>query len=329
MALALGLAAPALADGFDFERGTLDDALAVARSHGSMVLAEVDGAWCKPCAARRTEIDDTGDGAQSTPALVAWRIDIDAPDEPGEMARLAKRLNILVTPTTLLLRPDGSELGRIEGYHDKAAFLAELSAIRSGEDSLAWLSERLAASREHTERTRLNLELSHLRLARGDPGALSVIERTITEDPGPKGSAAQEALYFLASYLSRQRHDDGAAMHVWRELAMRFPAGEYATTAAWWYAGSLHRKHKDALAVTFLEGRARRARSAQALDVLVSFAEKSGAGRQAGVRLLHEIENRPHPDLEDTLLASLGARLDKVGARTPSPARDVEEGAAR
>jgi thiol-disulfide isomerase/thioredoxin len=109
---------PAL--GEPFVTSTLEQALAAAGQQGKVVFVDFGATWCGPCKRlAATTLVDTKVRDWLREHTVPLRIDID------EAKDLAAEFHIDSVPTMLFLRPDRSELGRITGYRDADALLAE------------------------------------------------------------------------------------------------------------------------------------------------------------------------------------------------------------
>lgn len=278
-------ATPSVANGITWADGSFDDVMKRAKAEKKLVFVEVWATWCAPCKKQAAEVLDTDDGAALTKGMLAWRVDF---DEPAQRP-LMERWNVLSLPTILVLRPDGSEVDRIEGYDTKDAFLVEARAIAKGTDPLPSLEKKLAKAPNDAA---LTLEVAHRKLVRGDAEGARMLEKLAVDD---NGEPAQDALFLLGRYHSRVKRDFAVAKHVWRELYTRFPAGKYANTAAWWYAGALFETKDAPVALAFLEKRARTAASngggafdAKALEALVDFAIERKTGADVAKRVVDD-----------------------------------------
>lgn len=305
--------APASVAGVSFTSGSLDDALGRAKARRSLVLVEVFATWCGPCKRQAAEVFHAPAGGELFRDLVAWRVDFDDP----AMRPLMERWNILSLPTVLVLRPDGSEVDRIEGYETREAFLAEAARLKKGQDSLPTLEKKLITAADDAERLRLTVEVGHKKLVRGDPAGARLLEGVIIADRGGRAGAAEEALFLLGRYHSRVKRDHATARHIWRELLTRFPSGRYAGTAAWWYAGALHELGDDTLALAVLERRAREKTldaedALSRLDALVSFAVEKGVGKELAGIVLDDAEKSGA--IPAVAVADLRARLKAASA---------------
>lgn len=271
-------ATPAFAGGVTWSEGSFDDVIQRAKAEKKLVFVEVWATWCSPCKKQAAEVFDTDDGAALMKNMIAWRVDF---DEPAQRP-LMERWNVLSLPTILVVRPDGTEVDRIEGYDTKDAFLVEARTIAKGTDPLPALEKKLAKAPSDAQ---LTLEVAHRKLVRGDAEGARMLEKLVVDDTG---EPAQEALFLLGRYHSRVKRDFAVAKHVWRELYTRFPSGKYANTAAWWYAGALFETKDTAMALAFLEKRARTAFDAKALEALVDFAIERKTGNDTAKRVLDD-----------------------------------------
>ena len=89
---------------------------------GSRVtLVQFSSAFCTPCRATRALLENVVEGLNDV-----VHIDIDAEDHLA----LVRQLNILSTPTTLIVNSSGQEVGRAVGAPKREQVLNALSAIR-------------------------------------------------------------------------------------------------------------------------------------------------------------------------------------------------------
>jgi thiol-disulfide isomerase/thioredoxin len=282
-------AGAASAKGVVFLEGSFEEALATARKAKKNIMVDVYATWCGPCKKQKAEVFETDDGLALTQSLVTWRVDFDAP----ATRKLMERWNVLSLPTILFLRPDGTEIDRIEGYDDKKSFLAEAERRAGGLDPLPELEKRMKAAKTEKDRLPLLVQVSHRRLVRGDARGFSGLEAATIEDHDGKLGAAEDALFLMGRYLSRVQRDFDRGRHVWRELYHRFPEGKYAATAAWWYAGAVHELGHDELAFAIFERRARaRPKDPLGLDLYLSFADSKKVGKKRALALFDELKSK-------------------------------------
>ncbi len=84
-------------------------------------LVQFSSAFCTPCRATRALLENVVEGLSDV-----VHIDIDAEDH----LELVRELNILSTPTTLILDSRGHEVGRAVGAPKREQVLNALAAIR-------------------------------------------------------------------------------------------------------------------------------------------------------------------------------------------------------
>lgn len=83
-------------------------------------LLQFSSAFCAPCRATRRIL---GDIAEVVPGVAHVEVDAEMHLE------LVRRLEVVVTPTTLILGPDGQEVTRAAGAPRKEQVLGALAAI--------------------------------------------------------------------------------------------------------------------------------------------------------------------------------------------------------
>ena len=224
--VAAWLASPAHA-GVTWQQGPLSEVKQLAKQ-GKRVLVKFTASWCSVCKILDQEFLRTDAAGRITQDMVAVQVDFDAP----ENRPLVEHYVILGLPTTIVLKPDGQEAGRIMGFDGAAAFGRSLEDLKQGEVALSSL--QAAVNKHPSDPSALRL-LGQALLERGDkPRGEALLERVTWLSP--RSDAAAQALFVLGRYHHRVRKDPRQARHVWRELASRFPTSIYAPGAWWWYA---------------------------------------------------------------------------------------------
>jgi len=251
-ALWIGLRpAPAQAEGIEWSNATLDEALARADAQGGRVFIKFDAEWCTYCRHLEEEVLSSPDGAALTENMVSLRLDFDAP----ENRPLVERFVILGLPTVLVLTPEGTQVGRVQGYHGREAWLEEARAAVNAEDPIPSLRARLA---ETPDDPALARELGEALLVRGYPDeGETLLERVTFMEGTDAADPAADALFLLGRYHHRVRQNPAVARHYWRELANRFPASDYRAGAFWWFARAEHELGRGAQGLAVLEYNAR------------------------------------------------------------------------
>jgi thiol-disulfide isomerase/thioredoxin len=150
--VAAAATAAARADDGPFRPLTFDQTRKAAAEGGDrFVLVDFFTTWSAPC----KKFDETTwkDGeVLDWLARQAIGIKVDAEKD----AALAARYRINVYPTVLLLRPDGTEIGRLVGYRDAATFLDDARDALAGNDVLARVRRNLKKSGATTPSLRVD-----------------------------------------------------------------------------------------------------------------------------------------------------------------------------
>lgn len=236
------------AAGIDWDKRRLGDVLADKAGGANELLVKIDATWCPGCRKLDEELLSKGPGVEIGKTRRAVKVDFD--DQANRP--IIEKYAILGLPTVLLLRPDGSEIGRIMGYESAANWLEKLGKLDAAADALPGLEARFAKDADDPG---LVLKLGKLLLNRGlRQRAIAMLERMSWL---PKASDAQQAesLFLLGRYFHRVRRQPNVARHVWRELATRFPKSAWAGGAWWWYARAQAELGRHDLGVRALQSR--------------------------------------------------------------------------
>lgn len=113
-------------DGIVFATGSLNDALAQAKTEGKMLFVDCYTSWCGPCKmlAKQT-FPDKAVGNFFNPRFVSMQIDM----EKGEGVELAKRWGVDAYPTMVILDADGNVKGRIVGFLRPQQLIDEMNKV--------------------------------------------------------------------------------------------------------------------------------------------------------------------------------------------------------
>ena len=109
-------------------------AVALARSTGKPILYDFTAEWCDPCHVLDAEVfgDDVA-ARQINERFIPVRI-TDRQQEDGrnspEVAALEKQYSVRGFPTVVFVAPNGSEVGRMEGYKGREELLRIMERIR-------------------------------------------------------------------------------------------------------------------------------------------------------------------------------------------------------
>jgi len=202
--------------------------MAAAKKANKRLVVKFTAAWCSVCKVLKKAVLDTADGRRLTKDMLAVQVDFDAPQN----RKYVEKYVVLGLPTTVVLKADGREAGRIMGFEGKASWVKALSELQKGEVSLASLEKQHAKFPDDPSSMRL---LGQALLQRGAPARGQALLERVTW-LAPDSDAAAQALFVLGRYFHRVKEDPETARHIWRELASRFPQSDWAPGAWWWYA---------------------------------------------------------------------------------------------
>lgn len=227
VASSAGAPSPAQGLGVQWRSMSVDAALAEARASEQRVFVKFDAEWCTYCEHLEDEVLSTAEGGRLTEQLVPVRVDFD--DEANRP--MIERYVVLGLPTVLVLTPDGTQVGRIQGYHGRQEWVDEFEHARTAVDPVPALRDALQTSPGDAEAT---LRLGEALLVRGSPTEGQALLERVTWMNADEQAA--KALFILGRYHHRVRREPEIARHLWRELAARYPDNDWAGGAWWWYA---------------------------------------------------------------------------------------------
>ncbi|PKN57773.1 MAG: hypothetical protein CVU56_09245 [Deltaproteobacteria bacterium HGW-Deltaproteobacteria-14] len=225
----------------------LDAALAAVGPDG-ILLVDVGASWCAPCHQLTREVLDTPAGAALTaPGDAGLSVDFDSP--AGQA--IAKRLAVISLPTTLVLDAHGGEVGRVEGYPGRDAWLEAVADARAGRIGLDALAARAAADPKDLDAT---IDLAWARLVRAaDPAAapasIAALERVIRSG----GAAGARAGRVLGRWYLRVQGDAPRAVKHFAGLVRRFRETPYAAGFRYWLAAAHHAARDDRAALAVFD----------------------------------------------------------------------------
>ncbi len=114
-----------------FRDFAFDAALKEAAKEKKVVFIDFFTTWCGPCKLLdRTTWQDAGVAALLKEKTIPLKIDAE------KESALAERFKLDGYPTLLLVRPDGTELGRMLGYMDAAKFTTEFRQALAGKTAV-------------------------------------------------------------------------------------------------------------------------------------------------------------------------------------------------
>jgi thiol-disulfide isomerase/thioredoxin len=184
LALATLLPAPARAaeTAVPFRTLAFDAACAAATAEGKLVFIDFYTTWCEPCKRLDTQTwTDAGVGKLIGEKAVALKIDAEKATD------LAKRYKINLYPTLLVLKADGNEVDRIEGFREPPAFTTAFTKIlvmaQTGKTGLEQAKEEVANADADEAQPRFDLAR---KLVKAGQSAEALKELTWCWDEGKK-----------------------------------------------------------------------------------------------------------------------------------------------
>ena len=141
MAVALVLAGvPAAAGDFKwYEQPSFDEVLEKAGTQDKYVLIDFYTVWCGPC----KKMDEETYSASEVVTFLNGLIPVKYDSEKGVGIEVSKKFRVNAWPTTVLLGPDGKEIGRHIGYLDAEDFLQLMGDFRKGIGTIAYYEKKL------------------------------------------------------------------------------------------------------------------------------------------------------------------------------------------
>lgn len=138
IALFLLFATTAIAGDKGFHDITFDKALKRAGKEDKIVFVDFYATWCGPCKILdKTTLADQKVVKWLTENTIALKIDVD------KNRSLAMKYGVNSFPTLLFVKPDGTDLGRLQGVVPVEYFLSEATGVRSGKDPITRAREKL------------------------------------------------------------------------------------------------------------------------------------------------------------------------------------------
>lgn len=123
---------PLLAFAAAHEAPTVDAALAEAQREHVPVFVDFQAQWCYSCYFMATHVLNGPQWEKLGKRMHAIEVDADSPDGAAWMKKLA----VKALPSYVVLKPDGSELGRITAEQPRDKFYPTLERILAGGESL-------------------------------------------------------------------------------------------------------------------------------------------------------------------------------------------------
>lgn len=187
--LFLALAAsPAQAAGTWLKK--VDEAQKAAKQKDQLIFVDLFAQWCGWCHRFEREIVPSEVFQNATKNMVLLRVDT---EDRGEGSALSQRYNVRKLPTFLVLTPEMTIAGVIEGYAPAPQFVKRLQGeIAKYEDFRKQASD--SAKKTPEERLRIAREM----VGRQEFAEAQKKLRALASESGVSATARQEALYLTA-----------------------------------------------------------------------------------------------------------------------------------
>jgi hypothetical protein len=217
-AVAAGAAAPAGAGGVQWRDITLQQALAEAREKNLMVMVDVWDSHCAACGQLDADVFQTPDGVTLADDHIPIKIQTTV--EAGR--QFMQLYPVTGLPAVIFLKPDGTELDRVEGYFgQRNVFLDAARPLSNGIDPLERMEKRLQARPDSLPLLIGVLEKYLWR--KRDTEAQKVYQRILTLDPQNGMRTAERAMGMMARYEENYKNDYGKAAGYYEAIVEKFP----------------------------------------------------------------------------------------------------------
>jgi len=186
-----------------FQKGSLSDMMAAAKSQNKVLMVDVMTDWCKWCIELDNKVysrKDIGDFANAN--QVNYKIDA----EKGEGVDFAKKFKIAGYPTILFLDGDGNEVDRIYGYVQAKDFMEMMTDYNKGINTYTYLQKALETDPGNID---ANLKMADKLMALGkDDDARVLLNKIVEVDPQNSSGKTDDAKFRLASMTKKDDPKD-------------------------------------------------------------------------------------------------------------------------
>lgn len=182
----------------DFQKGSVSEVLAKAKSENKLVMVDVMTDWCKWCIELDNKVyakKDVSDFANAN--QVNYKIDA----EKGEGVDFAKKYKIQGFPSILFLDGDGNEVDRIYGYVPAKDFLEMMQDYNKGINTFSYLKTEVEKNPSNIDAT-LKLADKYSMYSEGDK-AKELLNKIIQLDGQNAGGKTDDAQFRLISFSEK------------------------------------------------------------------------------------------------------------------------------
>ena len=203
------------------------------------LIVNVHAAWCPPCNQLHLELLDTPRGKAWLTQATGAKIDFDTPHGQATTQKLA----IFNLPTTVILSPQGKEIGRLEGYNGYREYDEMLRALLAGQKGEKDL-EALYHKAPHLPRHQIRY--AQILLIRKQPEKALALLQPLFFQPTPHGT---QATRLWGRWLLRVQKQLPAAQKHFAKATKAYHQTPYYAGFLYWYAKSLHANQRSQEAV--------------------------------------------------------------------------------
>lgn len=299
---------------FPWRALTIDAALKAARKESKPLVVDVYAVWCEPCERLERLVFGSPEVGALAPRLIAIRVDAEKDGGPA----VVRRFRVERYPTTLFLRSDGSEWGRIEGFRELPGYLETLRAFLDGKGSADAPGSAPPLASDTNTPIIARFAKAYRSAANMEPHAEGLLATIEDEDTSGVAGVRDQATLARAELITELGRPDEAMRLL--EPLIRRAAAPLAADAAYALAKA-HARAGDATAgARLLEKRARKAKDPAAAWRLALYCTTTEGAPTTGAQRVVETALRRHP--ESDLLWDARADLDEAAGQ-PAEALDA------
>jgi hypothetical protein len=197
---------------------SLEQAIAEAREKDTLVMVDVWDSHCGACLDLNTEVFETADGGALADGLIPIRVQTTVDVGKAFM----KLYPVTGLPSIIFIKPDGTELDRVEGYfRGRVFFLDATRPLRNGLDPLPTMEKKLQA-RPDSLPLLLGVMEKYL-FRKREAEAMSIYQRIQKLDPQNAKGSAERSMQVMARFEENWKVDYAKSFEYHTQMVERFP----------------------------------------------------------------------------------------------------------
>jgi tetratricopeptide (TPR) repeat protein len=197
---------------------SIEQAIAEAREKDTLVMVDVWDSHCGACLDLDAEVFQTADGGALADGLIPIKVQTTVDIGKAFM----KLYPVTGLPAILLIKPDGTELDRVEGYsRGRVFFLDAMRPLRNGLDPLPTMEKKLQA-RPDSLPLLLGVMEKYL-FRKRETEAMSIYQRIQKLDPKNARGSAERSMQMMARFEENWKVDYVKAYGYYTQMVERFP----------------------------------------------------------------------------------------------------------